>query len=703
MWGNPMSPDDRHPARIVAPFLVGTALLLLPLVYHPGFGLSDLLPKRMVLYVAAVGLSFLGIWSRLSAQVEPARSPLWLPASAYVMVNVLSLAWSTNRFSGLVEATQLIVLLIFLYTITQLIEFKGIRVWAQLSTLGAVMLSLIGIAQYSGIGLEILAIPSVGLPSGTFVFRNLAASYLVGALPFGFYVLITESDNRRGLLWGLSLVIISLFLVFTRTRGAWLGLVLGSLCALALAFSCGNSLRTLKFSVSTFLQSRYRVYGLCTCLALFAAGLLLPNHSSREVIQRFDEQKSTTAVAVASIVKPGSDRGRFAMWRHTLEMIVDHPILGVGLDNWEYAYPLYDKGDPEGKITSASEPVRPHNDYLWIASELGLLGLLAFLWLIIATVKLAVGTMGSNKASVRALTVCSVLGIFSLLGHGLFSFPKEQPASAGLFWIHLSALGALSPERGRGRNKAWVLHVLTLLVSAFALVLNWRHMAFDVSYNRAQAYAARQQWLPAVRLMDIALEQGPFDHRASFLKARYAQHVGSRDAAISAYREALESHPNYAHTHHNLGVLLAGTAEWDQAISSFTKALSIRPGYTQARIHLGNVYIQTNRVVDAIGEYRVVVQEWPDSPEARATLGTLLLQQGQLEDAVSHLRKATTLKAGFVDALNNLGLALEKSGMLNEAVEAYERVLLNWSGSTEDRENLRRHVERLRTQMNTGE
>jgi tetratricopeptide (TPR) repeat protein len=692
--------DATHVSQRIAPYLVGVSLLVLPLVYHPGLGSSDLLPKRMILYAAGLGLSILGIWYWLSGQNLHMRSAIALPASAYVLVNISSLSWSTNPFSGLVEATQLTMLLILLLTVTQLIFPSGIRIWAQLSTLGALVLSLIGIAQFCGAQ---LGIPSVGLPSGTFVFRNLAASYLVGAFPLGLFVLLTDSDNRRRFFWGLSLAIMALFLVFTRTRGAWLGLALGFATAAIMAWAAGYGLYSLKSSLRSYLNSRHRVVGTCVCLVVFGAGLLLPNRSSKEVIQRFDEQKPTAAAAAASIIEPGSDRGRFAMWRHTLEMIADYPMFGVGLDNWEFIYPLYDKGDPEGKITGASEPVRPHNDYLWIASELGVVGVLSFLWLVFSAARLAGTALHSDDYYVRVLAVCSGMGLVALLGHGLFSFPKEQPATAGLFWIHLCALSVLSRERGSCQRTFWTIYLPAVLISGFAILLNLRHVAFDISFNRARAYAERQQWLPAGRLMDLALDQGAFDHRASFLKARYIQHALSPESAIVAYREALEFHPNYAHTHHNLGVLQAVTNAWGPAIDSYKRALEIRPGYTQARIHLGNAYIHTNQVEDAIREYKAVVDEWPDSPDALATLGTLLLQQGQLSAAVSRLRKATTLREGFVDALNNLGLAFEKSGALEEAADTYERVLQKWVGSPGDREDLRRHIDKLREKVNSGE
>ena len=241
----------------------------------------------------------------------------------------------------------------------------------------------------------------------------------------------------------------------------------------------------------------------------------------------------------------------------------------------------------------------------------------------------------------------------------------------------------------------WARLLPAVAISGLAVVLNWRHIQFDKLYHRALAYGARQQWLPAGRLMDLALDQGVFDHRASFLKGRYLQHGRNAAAAIEAYERALDFHPNYAHTHHNLGILHAGAGAWNRAVASYRTTLSIRPGYTQARVHLGNLYIRRGRFEEAIEEYSVVVEAWPDNPQPWATLGTLYLQMGEHRPAVVHLRKATLLEPNLPDVFNNLGLALEHSGEYRQAVNAYRRALDLWSGSKEEKENLERHITEL--------
>src|SRR5207249_1227032 len=71
---------------------------------------------------------------------------------------------------------------------------------------------------------------------------------------------------------------------------------------------------------------------------------------------------------------------RVDLWQSSLEMIRDHPLLGIGLDNFSYVYQqLYLR---EG---AAAEPnlSHPHNWIFDFWLSLGFLGLVAFVWLLL--------------------------------------------------------------------------------------------------------------------------------------------------------------------------------------------------------------------------------------------------------------------------------------------------------------------------------
>ncbi len=70
---------------------------------------------------------------------------------------------------------------------------------------------------------------------------------------------------------------------------------------------------------------------------------------------------------------------RVNLWRAAVNMAIDHPLLGVGLDNFLYAYRgryIFDAAWQEPNLN------HPHNLILDFATRLGLLGLLAGAWLV---------------------------------------------------------------------------------------------------------------------------------------------------------------------------------------------------------------------------------------------------------------------------------------------------------------------------------
>ena len=73
-----------------------------------------------------------------------------------------------------------------------------------------------------------------------------------------------------------------------------------------------------------------------------------------------------------------SSEMRVAMWESTVQMIMDHPVLGIGWGAYWMVYPAYDTYIVDGSVTL----VHAHNIYLNYICEVGILGGIAyFVWL----------------------------------------------------------------------------------------------------------------------------------------------------------------------------------------------------------------------------------------------------------------------------------------------------------------------------------
>lgn len=144
---------------------------------------------------------------------------------------------------------------------------------------------------------------------------------------------------------------------------------------------------------------------------------------------------------IARFTEMGDDKNsltRLAYWAYGWEVIKEHPILGVGYNNWlDYAYYAIPDGIIFGRIQL------PHNIYIEIAAESGVLGFIGFLCLLgyafyinRATRKMAL--LLDNKLYLY-LTYGFNMGIVGYLVAGTFVTVFYYP----FFWVQIAFIVAL--------------------------------------------------------------------------------------------------------------------------------------------------------------------------------------------------------------------------------------------------------------------
>ncbi|HEX4552693.1 MAG TPA: O-antigen ligase family protein [Xanthobacteraceae bacterium] len=112
-------------------------------------------------------------------------------------------------------------------------------------------------------------------------------------------------------------------------------------------------------------------FGVLICVGAILAS---SEHVRTRVDQAFRE------IASADEVSEGTSLGqRVVMWRNTVRMIRDHPVLGVGTGGFRDGYRPYAQNAPGWQGFESGDP---HNQFLKIQAEQGILGLAALLFFI---------------------------------------------------------------------------------------------------------------------------------------------------------------------------------------------------------------------------------------------------------------------------------------------------------------------------------
>ena len=144
----------------------------------------------------------------------------------------------------------------------------------------------------------------------------------------------------------------------------------------------------------------------------------------------------------------GTQVFRIALWRSALNMIREHPILGVGPDNFLYAYRdryMLPEAWQESFLS------HPHNVALDFAARLGLMGLGAFMWVQIAFWRVAYSVLREARRSLiidrRALIIGLMASMIDFLMHGLVDAAYFVVDLAFVFMLTLALVQRLKAER----------------------------------------------------------------------------------------------------------------------------------------------------------------------------------------------------------------------------------------------------------------
>jgi putative inorganic carbon (HCO3(-)) transporter len=115
------------------------------------------------------------------------------------------------------------------------------------------------------------------------------------------------------------------------------------------------------------------------------------------------------------------------IWRATVELIKDHPLVGVGFGGYWTAIPQYHNA------SGAYTPQQAHNDYLEIMASGGVIGFALFLWFVVLLLNRARKVLLDGDPLRRAACLGAVVALFGVAVHSLFDFGLHITINSALF------------------------------------------------------------------------------------------------------------------------------------------------------------------------------------------------------------------------------------------------------------------------------
>ncbi len=262
-------------------------------------------------------------------------------------------------------------------------ERRGEEAFVFLSSLALLAVSAIGVGQYLFGAAELRWVDATrfadigGRVTSLFSNPNILAVYLLLYFPLSLWAIF--SPQNRGWLrffYALTAILCALCILFTWSRGAWLGL----------------ALEVLLFLLFYSRKSRIAVLWLPP-LALLSLPFLPQNFRGRLF--------SIGDLGESSI------RYRLQTWQGTWRMLGHHPVgIGVGERAWRVVYPHY-------AVSGTKSVMHAHNVFLQVATELGVVGLVLFLLLV--GISVFRGLQQRRRAAATAVVGALVMGLFDHL------------------------------------------------------------------------------------------------------------------------------------------------------------------------------------------------------------------------------------------------------------------------------------------------
>lgn len=569
--------------------------LVLPFLYFDNL-IDPVIIPRFSFLASLLSLSWLILLPGVaSSSVRMPRAifenPIVLSISGYFAFSLIALSQASNVMDGLFEALK-VFLFMGTFTISSWILRSNHKRIGTLISLIAVCTSLsavIAILQYYGF-------PFCGILTclsrhftvdSTLGNQNLLASFLLLSFPFLVAGYLTFSGFRL-ILCAVSAGLVLYLIPLLQSRAVWV--------AFAVSLAIVLVVQAIQFSRADRSRiSARRLIGLMLLL-LVAIVLVVPTYSRGTPIEPMRER-------IESIVDPEHPTvsGRFNLWNKTVQMIRENPILGVGTGNWKINYPAFGLTGTRG-AAGKFQSQRPHNDFLWIISEIGWIGFSFYLMIFLFAAVYCIKSVGRlPKTEQKTVSLMMLFALSSYLVVSFFSYPRERMVHQQFLAFILAVIAtnraSVWPASGYySRNRALFIGSLFLVVSLFCTVVGVDRYISETHTRKVLVARARGDVDGAIREAGLARSRfyvmDPTVTPLMWYRGVGHYTKGNLDRAEADFEEAFRIHPNHLHVLNNLASCFEQSGEREEAIALYERALKISARFEPALINLAAVYFQ---------------------------------------------------------------------------------------------------------------
>lgn len=337
----------------------------------------------------------------------------------------------------------------------------------------------------------------------------------------------------------------------------------------------------------------------------------------------------------------GTQEERASLWKSTIGIIFKDTrnfILGIGLDTLQLMNIGTDKA---------------HNDFLDITVTRGIIGLIAYLWLIIAYIWVSFRSSFQEVDRNKKLLIAAFLACeLGYLIQNQFSFGLVTILS--YFWIVMGmTMVVIKPQTKYSKQSTIIprLKNLSVRVSLYTLIMGiiivliylaFRPFIADSYYRRGFDFVEKHKYEEAVPGLEKAVKIFPYENCYwKVLNSIYVERANNdpeerkmwAKKAIEGSKFLLTLIPKDAGSYFNMGMAYYLDGDATKSISSYKKVLELEPKHMDAMNNLATTYANQGNYKEAEELFKKVFKLNPNHASAKNNLIQLYKIQGKFEES----------------------------------------------------------------------
>lgn len=558
-------------------------IVLLPFVYSDKGVDPVLLPRHILLNIFIVCASVL-LWKKVRVPFS-IQSILPIVFLGLAACYIISIRQAINQTEAWYISIKVISFVLFLYVVywgfkSEVLHWEQVTRAIAISGVLASALALRDMIYLQTHGIPIFESDNMYRVNATFGHKNLLSAYLFVTLPMILMQCWLLKHRIPKIFFALFSFLHIVLIILLQTRAVILaiGIALG-VCAVLVALhpQANKKLRLGVISLLLFfsLLGSVLVFGYSDKLTLLTR------------TESFVERKN--------------------VWNNTWQMVQEFPIVGVGAGNWQIYFPKYGMEKFYKVNYTISEGLttfqRPHNDFLWVMAETGIIGgllyVLFFALSLFFSISLFFRKVETKQMILHALIIFQLVGFVFI---SLVDFPLERIEH---LWVLLSTIAWIAASYS-GKFKLivprffiWVI-LLVAFYSIYVCIYRWQSERIQKVVHVAHV---KNNASILVKAGNASINRyANMDHfsipLAWYIGVGYFLNNDAKTAK-QYFADAYALNPYQVHVLNNYAACFVAENNYEKAIPLLESSALISPKFSEGILNLCGAYYNTSRFKEA--------------------------------------------------------------------------------------------------------